>query len=165
MPRVLPFEPRQFSVRGCRTFTACAVRHLLFLNSLIFTARLSIRGRVSVFAAFSAPCSGEFHIFLRPRSPSICRLVLVNLGMNRCLSDRHFFVCLLHLELAGSVSAFLLIESSLRCSGGSGTRCLVRGFHRRPSSYRPVKSFPYLLHCLWEVLFFFVGVLVCPIAG
>ncbi len=111
-PRVLPFEPRQFSIRGCQTFTACAVRHLLFLNSRIFAGYLSIHGRIFVFAAFSAPCSSGFCVFLQPRSPPICRLVLVNLGANRRSSDRHFFACLLHLELAGSVSAFWLIESS-----------------------------------------------------
>ncbi len=59
-----------------------------------------------------------------------------------------FSTCLLHHDLVGSVSAFLLVQViSLHHSGGSGTRWLVRGFLRGPSSPRSIKSLPYLLHC------------------
>ncbi len=114
---VLPFEPRRFSIRGCQTFTACAVQHLLFSNLRIFAAHLSVHGRVSVFAAFSAPYSGGFRVFWRPRLPPICRLALVNLGANWHSSDRCFFTCLLHLKLAGfhvSILADRVFVTSLR---------------------------------------------------
>ncbi len=63
-------------------------------------------------------------------------------------SDHRSSACLLHLDLAGSVSAFLPVQVfSLSRSGNSGTRWLVRGFLRGPSSRLSVKSLPYLLHC------------------
>ncbi len=63
-------------------------------------------------------------------------------------SNRGFFACRLHLDLAGSVLAFFLVEVfSLRCSGGSSTRWLVREFLCGLSSHSSVKSLPYLLHC------------------
>ncbi len=94
----------QISVCGCQTFTACVVRHLQVLH--IFAARPSVCSRISVLAAFSAPCSGRFRAFLRLRSPPICRFALLNLGANRRLSDRRFSACLQHLDLAVFMSAF-----------------------------------------------------------
>ncbi len=153
-PRVLPSEPRQFSVCGCRTFTACVVRHLLFSNSRIIAVCHFIHDRVFVFAALSAPCSGGFRVFLRLHSLLICLLVLVNLGVNRPFVGPLFFICLLHLDLADSMSVFLLVQVfSFRRSGGSGTRWLVQGFLRRPSSHCSVKSLPYLLHCCRKFFF------------
>ncbi len=46
---------------------------------------------VSRLAAFSAPCSGGFCVFLWPHSPPICRLALVNLGVNRPFVRPLFF--------------------------------------------------------------------------
>ncbi len=62
-PRVLPVESRQFSICGCRTFTACVVWQLLFPNSRIIAARHSVGNCVSIFVALSAPCSGGFRGF------------------------------------------------------------------------------------------------------
>ncbi len=162
-----PFEPRRFSVRRCQTFTACVVRHLLVSTSRIIAAHLSVRGCVSIFAAFSTPCPGKIRVFLRPHSPPICRFALVNLSANRPFVRPLFFsTCLLHLDLTGSVSAFLLVQVfSLRRSGSSGTRWLVRGFLRGPLSHRSVKLLPYLLHCCRKFFFFLVGVPVRLIAG
>ncbi len=63
--------------------------------------RLPVCGRVSVLAAFSAPCSGRFRAFLQLRSPPICHLALVNLGANRRSAERRCSACLHHLDLAG----------------------------------------------------------------
>ncbi len=98
-PQVLPFEPHQFSVRRCRTFTACVVQHLLFSNSHIIATRHSIHDRVSVFAAFSAPLPPAGSVFS-------CSLIRRRFAASRLpiwariarLSDRHFSACLLHLD-------------------------------------------------------------------
>ncbi len=60
------FEPRRFSVRGCQTFTACVVWHLLFSNSRIIATRHSIRDRVFVSTHFppSAPAGSVFYCSL-----------------------------------------------------------------------------------------------------
>ncbi len=54
----------------------------LLFELTYFCRASSIRSRISIFAVFSTFC-----VFLRPRSPSICRLALINLGVNRHLSD------------------------------------------------------------------------------
>ncbi len=151
-PRVLPFRaPPIFRSRVSNFYCLCGLAPPAFDFAYYCRAsfrtqlRLSVHSCVSVFTAFSAPCSGGFRVFLQPHSPPICRLALVNLGANRPFVRPPFSTCLLHHDLAGSVSAFLLVQVfSLRCSG---TCWLVRGFLRGPSSHRSVKLLPYLLHC------------------
>ncbi len=161
----MSFFPAKISVCGCQTFTACAVRHLQVSTSRNFVARPFVHSRVSVFAAFSALCSGEFCIFLLPRSPPICRLTLVNWARIAHSSDGRFSAYLLHLDMAGSLSAFLLVQVFPLCrSSGSGTRWLVRGF--LPIRHHIVQSRRFHISCtVVGGFFFFVGVPVRPIAG
>ncbi len=119
----------------------------MFSNSRIFAARLSVRGRVSVFAAFSTPCSGGFHNFLQPHSSPICRLTLVNLGANRPFVRPPFF----RLPTAPQFGGFhvsILAGSSRSITSFRRFRYLLAGsrISSHTSSHHSVMSLPHLLY-------------------